>query len=259
MTMNLNMGIEIFSLTKKTALITGGGTGIGLGIAKAMIAAGATVVITGRDADKLLKAQKKLGDNCFYFVFDVTQKAAIPHFINEIENAVAPIDILVNNAGIHLKKWALDTSDAEFENIIQTNLLSVFGLSKACAKKMSERTGGTILFIGSMAGIFGIDRVAAYGTSKAALTGLMHSLVTEFSTYNIRINTIVPGWIESPMFLNAVNSDPLRKQKITSRIAMDSFGTPADIGYTAVFLSSTAARYITGVVLPVDGGAAINF
>jgi NAD(P)-dependent dehydrogenase (short-subunit alcohol dehydrogenase family) len=124
---------------------------------------------------------------------------------------------------------------------------------------MAERKSGSILFIGSMAGIFGIDRVSAYGTSKAALTGLMQNLVTEFSAYNIRINTIAPGWIESPMFLNAVNADTDRKQKIINRIAMPGFGLPEDIGNSAVFLSSGAARYITGVVLPVDGGATVNF
>jgi len=253
------MNTEIFSLKNKTALITGGGTGIGFGIACAMIEAGARVVITGRNKDSLVEAKEKLGDNCYFKVFDVTQKSAVPQFIEEIEATIAPIDILVNNAGIHLKRWAMDTSDEEFENIIQTNLLSVFSLSKACAKKMAGRKNGVILFIGSMAGIFGIDRVSAYGTSKAALTGLMQNLVTEFSVHNIRVNTIAPGWIESPMFLNAINSDPDRKQKITNRIAMDHFGKVSDIGYTAVFLSSPAASYITGVVLPVDGGASVNF
>jgi len=253
------MSAEIFSLSKKTALITGGGTGIGFGIAKAMIAAGAKVVITGRQEAKLKAAKEQLGGNCHALVFDVTNKSAIPAFVDEIENTIGAIDILVNNAGIHLKKWAFDTSDDEFEEIMQTNLLSVFSLSKACAKKMALRKSGSILFIGSMAGIFGIDRVSAYGTSKAALTGLMQNLVTEFSIHNIRVNTIAPGWIESPMFLNAIDADVERKQKITNRIAMDGFGTVADIGNAAVFLSSAAARYITGVLLPVDGGASVNF
>jgi NAD(P)-dependent dehydrogenase (short-subunit alcohol dehydrogenase family) len=257
--LNNNMPLSAFSLQNKTALITGGGTGIGFGISKAMIAAGATVIITGRREEILKDAKNRLGKNCHYFVFDVRDKTNIPSLINKIEVEIAPVDILVNNAGIHLKKWALDTSDEEFENIIQTNLISVFSLSRTCAKKMAERKSGSILFIGSMAGIFGIDRVSAYGTSKAALTGLMQNLVTEFSAYNIRINTIAPGWIESPMFLNAVNADTDRKQKIINRIAMPGFGLPEDIGNSAVFLSSGAARYITGVVLPVDGGATVNF
>lgn len=253
------MDLNAFSLHGKTALITGGGTGIGFGIAKAMVEAGAKVIITGRRDEQLQEAKKQLGENCYCFAFDVLNKAVIPSFIEKIESEIAPLDILVNNAGIHLKKWALETEDDEFERIIQTNLLSVFSLSRTCAKRMVERRTGCILLLGSMTGIFGMDKVVAYGTSKSALTGLMNNLVTEFSKFNVRINTIAPGWIESPMMLNAINADPQRKEKIINRIAMDGFGKPEDIGYAAVFLSSAAGRYITGVVLPVDGGAVVNF
>ena len=113
--------------------------------------------------------------------------------------------------------------------------------------------------ISSMTGLFGIDRVVAYGTSKSALTGLINSLVTEYSKDNIRVNAIAPGWIESNMFLQAVEKDLPRKEKIINRIAMDHFGKTEDIGNAAVFLSSDAAKYITGVILPVDGGAVVNF
>lgn len=251
--------MNIFSLKGKRALVTGGGTGIGLGISKAFIEAGAEVVITGRREEVLQDAFKELGENARYSVFDITNKKEIPAFIQDLETQFGAIDILVNNAGIHLKKFSNETTDEEFESIIQTNLLSVFSLTRECAKYMAQRKSGVILFIGSMAGIFGIDRVSAYGTSKAALTGLMQNLVTEYSKDLIRVNTIAPGWIESPMFLNAINADLARKEKITNRIAMPSYGKPADIGHTAVFLSSEAARYITGVVLPVDGGASVNF
>ncbi|MFY7828271.1 MAG: SDR family NAD(P)-dependent oxidoreductase [Flectobacillus sp.] len=251
--------MNIFSLKGKRALVTGGGTGIGLGISKALIEAGAEVIITGRREDVLQDAFKQLGENARYRIFDVTHKKEISAFIQDLETQFGGIDILVNNAGIHLKKFSNETTDEEFESIIQTNLLSVFSLTRECAKYMAQRKRGVILFIGSMAGLFGIDRVSAYGTSKAALTGLMQNLVTEYSKDLIRVNTIAPGWIESPMFLNAINTDLARKEKITNRIAMPSYGTPADIGHTAVFLASEAARYITGVVLPVDGGASVNF
>ncbi|MGM9475009.1 SDR family NAD(P)-dependent oxidoreductase [Pedobacter sp. GSP4] len=252
------MALSAFSLQHKTALITGGGTGIGFGIAKAMIEAGAKIVITGRREEVLKEAKAQLGPNCSYFVFDMLDKAAMPAFIHKIETEIAPIDILINNAGIHLKKWSLETSDDEFEKILQTNVISVFSLSRECAKRMVERKNGSIIFLGSMTGIFGIDRVVAYGTSKTALTGLMNNMVTEYSRHNVRVNTIAPGWIESPMMLNAINADPERKQKIVNRIAMPGFGKPEDIGNAAVFLASEAARYITGVVLPVDGGATVN-
>ncbi len=248
-----------FILKNKTALVTGGGTGIGLGIATAFVDAGAKVIITGRRESVLKQASDDLGNNAFYKAMDLTEREKIPGTINSIENDFGTIDILVNNAGIHLKKAAQDTSDEEFDRILNTNLSAVFSLTRECAKKMIQRKSGAILLISSMTAIFGVDRVAAYGTSKAALTGLMNNLVTEYAPYNVRINAIAPGWIESDMFLKAIEADPERKQKIVNRIAMNGFGKPEDIGNAAIYLCSDAARYVTGVLLPVDGGAVVNF
>lgn len=253
------MSLSDFTLKNKTALITGGGTGIGFGIASAFIDAGAEVIITGRRESVLKQACYDLGNNAFYEIMDLTEKEKIPETITTIEDNFGPLDILVNNAGIHLKKAAQDTTDEEFDKILNTNLSAVFSLTRECARKMIERKSGAILLISSMTAIFGVDRVVAYGTSKTALTGLMNNLVTEYAPHNVRINAIAPGWIESDMFLNAINSDPDRKQKIVNRIAMNGFGKPADIGNAAVYLCSDAARYVTGVLLPVDGGAVVNF
>lgn len=240
-------------------MVTGGGTGIGLGISKAFIEAGARVVITGRRESILKEAATNLGPMADYRVNDITERDKIPHLVDDIEKNIGPIDILVNNAGIHHKAWAQETTDADFERIIQTNLLSVFALTRECTRKMLERKKGSVIMISSMAGLFGVDRVVAYGVSKSALTGLVNSLVTEYSGDNVRVNAIAPGWIESNIFLNAIKHDPERKEKIINRIAMDHFGTTEDIGNAAVFLSSEAAKYITGIILPVDGGATINF
>ncbi|TYA71737.1 SDR family NAD(P)-dependent oxidoreductase [Seonamhaeicola marinus] len=253
------MSLDVFSLKNKLALVTGGGTGIGLGIAKALVEAGAKVVVTGRREAILKEAINELGSNAYYRVNDITDKSAIPELVKDIESNIGGIDILVNNAGIHHKAWAQDTTDEDFERVIQTNLISVFALTRECAKKMIERKSGSIIMIGSMAGLFGIDRVIAYSASKTALTGLVNSLTTEYAKDNVRVNAIAPGWITSNMFLNAVNKDQARKQQITNRIAMDHFGTTEDIGNAAVFLSSEGAKYITGVILPVDGGATVNF
>ncbi len=253
------MSLSHFILKNKTALITGGGTGIGLGIATAFVDAGAKVIITGRRESVLKQACDDLGKNAFYKVMDLTEREKIPETINSIEHNFGLIDILVNNAGIHLKKAAQDTSDEEFDRILNTNLSAVFSLTRECAKKMIQKKSGAILLISSMTAIFGVDRVVAYGTSKTALTGLMNNLVTEYAPYNVRINAIAPGWIESDMFLNAIEADPERKQKIVNRIAMKGFGTPEDIGNAAIYLCSDAARYVTGVLLPVDGGAVVNF
>lgn len=253
------MATNVFSLNNQVALVTGGGTGIGYGISQAMIEAGATVVITGRREAVLQEAAQRLGERCHYLVNDITIREEIPTLVQTITERHGPVNILVNNAGIHLKKPAQETGDEEFEQILQTNLISVFALTRACAQGMIERQRGSIILISSMAALFGIDRVVAYGTSKTALTGLMNSLVTEYSAHRVRINAIAPGWINSDMFHKAINSDPDRKQQIVRRIAMPGFGEPSDVGHAAVFLSSAAARYITGVVLPVDGGATVNF
>lgn len=253
------MSLDKFSLKGKTALITGGGTGIGLGIAQAMVDMGAQVVITGRREWVLQDATDKLGQSAMYRVHDITAQDTIPDLINDIESNIAPIDILVNNAGIHLKKFAQETTDEEFFSVIQTNLLSVFSLTRECAKGMLERKSGCILFISSMAAMFGIDRVVAYSTAKTALTGMMHTLVTEYSPHGVRVNAIAPGWIESEMFIKAVETDPERKAKIINRIALPGFGKPEDIGNAAVFLASEAGKYITGALLPVDGGGSVTF
>jgi gluconate 5-dehydrogenase len=165
----------------------------------------------------------------------------------------------VNNAGIHNKAWAVDTPDDVFQEIMQTNVNAVFAMSREVGRKMISRRDGNVIMISALAGLFGIDRVVAYGTSKTAIIGMMNMLVTEYSKSNVRVNTIAPGWIESEMFFKATDTDPDRKQKIINRIAMEGFGKPEDIGNAAVFLASPAARYVTGVVLPVDGGARMNF
>jgi gluconate 5-dehydrogenase len=143
--------------------------------------------------------------------------------------------------------------------VITTNLQSVFTLSREFVKKMKERQGGSIVMISSMTGLFGMDKVVAYGTSKTGLVGMMHHLVMDCSVYNIRINTIAPGWISSDMLEAAMTSDEERKQKILNRIPFRKFGKAEDIGNAVVYLCSEAASYVTGVTLPVDGGAAFAF
>lgn len=246
-------------MSGKVAIVTGGAKGIGLGIAKALTGAGCKVVIVGRTASTLQKACDELGENAVSRVFDLNHRSRIPEFVDEITKTFGKIDILVNNAGIHLKKDMVDTTDEEIDSIINTNLLGVFSLTRECINKMIPHRSGVVLLISSMAALFGIEKVVAYGTSKTALTGLMQNTMAEVSRYNIRINTIAPGWIETDMFRNAIEHDAHRKAKIIQRIALPGFGTPEDIGNAALFLCSDASRYITGIVMAVDGGAAVNF
>ena len=249
----------MFSLQGKIALITGGGSGIGFAIAQCMIKAGAKVVITGRREQMLKDAVAELGENAFYFVNDVTALEYLEDLVEQIETQIGAIDILVNNAGINMKKFAVEVTDEEFSRVVNTNLNAVFALTRACAKRMLPRKSGSILMISSMAAYYGIDRVVAYTASKCGVEGMVKALAMEFSTENVRVNAIAPGFIETAMSKTAMNSDPARKHKALDRTPMGYFGQPEDIGMAAVFLSSDEAKYITGASLPVDGGNSIGF
>src|SRR5262249_40584059 len=134
-----------------------------------------------------------------------------------------------------------------------------FALTRAAARGMIARKSGSILFTTSMAAIFGIPQVSAYTAAKSALGGLVKALATEFSPHGVRVNAIAPGWIDSPMLRGAMAGDPQRAQKVLGRTPMGKFGDAMDIGYAAVYLSSPAASFVTGIMLPVDGGVSIGF
>ncbi|MCO5240905.1 MAG: SDR family oxidoreductase [Chitinophagaceae bacterium] len=248
-----------FDLTGKKALITGGGKGLGFAIAGIMVQQGAEVIITGRNEQQLKAACDTIGPACVYYVFDLVNNRDIPAFVEAIENKHGAIHVLVNNAGINMKKNILDVTDEEFETIIKTNQSAVFSLSREFAKKMVQRRAGVILNISSMASQYGIPKVIAYTASKAAIEGMTKAMAVELSPLGVRVNCIAPGFIETDMSSKALNNDPERKQKALSRTPMGHLGKPDDIGHAAAFLASDAAAYITGVVLPVDGGNAIGF
>jgi len=248
-----------FDLTGQTALITGGGTGLGFGMAQCCVASGAKVVLVGRRQQELDKARASLGKNAFALVGDVTQLETAPKIIDEAEKLAGPISILVNNAGVHLKKPATETSDAEFANVIQTHVFGAFALTREAGRRMVARKSGSILFTASMASLMGIPLIVAYSAAKSAYVGMVRALATEWGAHGVRVNAIAPGWIASDMLDKALSGDAARKAKILGRTPLNRFGEPADIGWAAVYLCSPAAKFVTGVVLPVDGGAAEAF
>ncbi|PVD51257.1 3-oxoacyl-ACP reductase [Terrimonas sp.] len=248
-----------FDLTGKKVLITGGGKGLGFAIANTMAHHGAKVIITGRNELQLKEACGNIGTSCAYHVFDLTDIKAIPLFVEAVINKHGHIDVLVNNAGINMKKDILEVTDEDFESVIKTNQSAVFSLSREFAKRMVQRKNGVILLISSMASQYGIPKVIAYTASKSAIEGMTRAMAVELSPLGIRVNCIAPGFIETDMSSKALNSDPDRKQKVLSRTPMAKLGKPDDIGYAAAFLAGDAANYITGIVLPVDGGNAIGF
>ena len=250
---------SVFSLQGQVALITGGGTGIGLAIAQSMHAAGARVVLVGRREAELQAATRALGERASYVVHDITQLDAAQALVDRVTKEVGPISCLVNNAGIHLKKPAIETTPEEFQKVLTTHVLGAHALVRAVAPGMIERKTGSILFTASMASLFGIPLVVAYSAAKTAHLGMVRTLATELSQHGIRVNAIAPGWIETEMSAKAMAGDPARKQKILGRTPMAKFGAPSDVGWAAVYLASPAGGFVTGVVIPIDGGASIGF
>ena len=251
--------INPFKLDNEIALITGGGTGIGFGIAKTFVNFGAKVIIVGRHEEPLQKAVKELGHMASYRVYDVTKFEKSESLIDSITQQHGHITILVNNAGMHQKKAAIDVTEEEFLQVLNVNVLGSFSLSRQVAKQMLVSSKGNIIFIASMASLIGIPSVTAYSAAKSAYLGMVRSLATEWSLQGIRVNAIAPGFIDTAMMRKATKSDPKRVEKILGRTPMGIFGEIEDIGWAATYLVSPAAKFVTGVCLPVDGGASIGF
>lgn len=244
----------------KTAIVTGGGSGIGLAITEKFVAAGIKTIIVGRDIEKLNSTKEALGELCIPVTGDLSNISSIPALVAKITDEQGPIDILVNNAGINMKKEFTEVTDEDFGRIIQTNLTAVFSLSREVVKHMlANDIKGSIINISSMASQYGIPKVIAYTASKSAIEGMTRAMATELSPKGIRTNCIAPGFIATAMSAKALDSDPERKGKAMGRTSMGYLGEPADIGEAALFLASDAAKYITGVVLPVDGGNSVGF
>lgn len=249
---------HIFSLAGKHALITGGGSGIGQAIATAFVNAGAYVTITGRREEPLRATVQDLGEHAAYAVHDVTDTDETPHLVKRIE-AQRPIDILINNAGRNDKRPTLEAEDGLFREILETNLMGSIALSRECARHMVQRSEGSILMVLSMASIFGIPQVAAYTAAKSGLTGLVRQLAVEWGAQGVRVNGIAPGFIDTAMSRKAFANDPARKERVLARTPMGRLGVVDEIAHSALYLSSPAAAFVTGVILPVDGGASIGF
>lgn len=243
----------------KVAIVTGGGSGLGLAIARAFVTQNIYTIIVGRNAEKLQKAKEELGELAAAVACDLDNLAAIPLLVQNIYDSYGRIDILVNNAGVNYKKDFAEVTDDEFAQVIQTNLLAVFAISREVVKKMLPKQSGSIVNISSMAAQYGLPKVIAYSASKTAIEGMTRAMAVELSPQGIRVNCIAPGFIYSDMTATALDSDPDRKQRVFARTPMGIMGQPGDIGEAALFLANDQAKFITGVVLPVDGGNSIGF
>jgi NAD(P)-dependent dehydrogenase (short-subunit alcohol dehydrogenase family) len=243
----------------RIAIVTGGASGIGFAISRKFVQSGIKVILIGRDKTKLTLAAETLGPSIDTVGCDLSILSDLPDVVKAIKQKYGRIDILVNNAGMHLKKPMNDVSDEEFQKVILTNQTAMFSLTREVSGVMKEKCSGSILNISSMASQYGLTDVIAYTASKSAIEGMTRAMAVELAQYRIRVNCIAPGFIKTNMSSLALDKDPERKKKVLSRTPLGRLGKPEEIAEVAYFLVSPAASYITGVVLPVDGGNSIGF
>ena len=248
-----------FDLSGQVAVVTGGGSGLGYATAKCLAAAGAQVVITGRREGPLQQAAVDLGEHVRYRVFDVTDTQKAGELVSSIVSELGSCDIVINNAGHHCKKDIPDITVQDFRDIMDVHLYGSFSISQAAIPYMKKKGRGSIIFISSMSALLGLTKVCVYGAAKSALLGLTRCMAADISTDGIRVNAIIPGFIETPMLHQAIDTDLPRQQKILGHTPMNRYGKPEDIGWTAVYLCSDAASFVNAASIAVDGGCSIGF
>ena len=242
-----------FDLTGKVALVTGGNGGIGLGMAKGLAEAGATIMVAGRDGDKNKQAVKALGGNADSVAADMAEESGVRAVIDATVQKFGRLDILVNNAGINIRKSPQDYSLEEWHRVLNINLTSLFVCCQAAYPHLKAR-GGKIINIGSMMSIFGASFAAPYGASKGGVVQLTKSLASAWARDNIQVNAVLPGWIDTELTKGAREQVSGLNEKVLARTPAARWGTPDDMAGIAVFLASLASDFITGTAIPVDGG-----
>lgn len=248
----------LFDLTGKVALVTGATHGLGMAMAKGLGSAGATIVVNGHSSqekiDKAVAEYEAAGYKAYGYKFDVTDEDQVIAAVDKIEKEVGPIDILVNNAGIIKRIPMLEMPVDEFKQVIDTNLVGVFTMTRPVARKMVERKQGKIINICSMMSELGRDSVGAYAAAKGGLKMLTRNMATEWARHNVQVNGIGPGYFAT------AQTEPIRVEGnplndfIISRTPAGKWGDPDDLQGAAVFLSSKASDFVTGQVVYVDGG-----
>ncbi len=251
--------LDVFSLKGHHALVTGGGSGLGLGIARCYAAAGARVTLAGTNAAKLERAAYELGPEAGFMPFDVTKVDEAEAYAQAIEQRFGPVSLLVNNAGNTIKNPIAAMTPGDFRAVMDVHVHGAYALSRALLPQIAASGHGSVLFTASMSSFLGVPNVIGYSAAKAAYVGLIRAMATELAPQNVRVNGVAPGWIDTPLFRKATSADPARKAKIDGRIPMKRYGSESDIGWAMTYLASAAAAYVTGHVLVVDGGALHSF
>jgi 2-deoxy-D-gluconate 3-dehydrogenase len=243
-----------FDLNGRVAAVTGANTGLGRAIAEALAAAGADVALIGRsDPAETMAAIQALGRRAHWVNADLGGGPDHARIVGEATAKLGGLNILVNNAGIIRRANSIDFTEADWDAVMDVNLKSVFFLSQAAARHMIPNGGGKIINIASMLSFQGGIRVPSYTASKSGIAGLTRLLANEWAAQGINVNAIAPGYFATNN-TTALQADAKRNAEILSRIPAGHWGKPQELGGAAVFLASSAANYVHGIILPVDGG-----
>lgn len=240
-------------LKDKIAIITGGGSGIGLATARAFCQEGAKVILFGRRKEKIQKAADELDGSAIAVQGDMTNNGDLDQLINETLHNFKGIDILVNNAGLFNGAPLHEISDSQWDEMMDINIRSVFQLTKRVLPVMMAQKNGSIIHISSILGLIAVPQVAAYNVSKGALNQFNRSIAVEYGSYGIRSNSICPGLIETDMTADLMKDENLMKEW-SKEYPIGRFGKPEDVANACLYLASDESSFITGTVLPVDGG-----
>src|SRR5450755_2778088 len=249
-----------FDLRGKVAIVTGGNGGIGLGMARGLAEAGASIAIVGRNQAKSNEAVTELqqrGAKAVSVVADVTDKAAVAAMVERTVREFGRIDILVNNAGINIRKAPQALALEEWDSVIKTNLTSAFLCSQAVYPVMKAVGGGKIINIGSMMSIFGTSFVPAYAASKGGIVQFTRPCAVAWAADNIQANAVLPGWIDTDLTKRARQEIDGLHDKVLARTPAARWGGIDDFAGIAVFLASSASDFVTGTAIPVDGGFSV--
>ena len=255
--------MKLFDLSGRVAVVTGGNGGIGRSLALGCASAGAAVAIVGRNEEKnqhVLGELQEIGNPAMALRIDLSQRNQLEPALHEIERQLGPVEILINNAGIvSLSGGVLQESTEDWDQVIETQLSAVFLFSKFAARSMTKRKAGKIINIGSMYSYFGSAVAPSYSAAKGAIVQLTKSMAIELAPYNVQVNAIAPGWFVTDMTA-PVRSPELKEMndEILLRTPAGRWGQPDELIGTAIFLASRASDFVTGALIPVDGGYAIR-
>lgn len=251
---------HLFSLKGRTALVTGGSSGIGYGIATALGGAGARVVIVARGSQALEQSVERLesdGVEASYVVADLGRRSDVDELCRRVDDEAGAVDVLVNCAGVNLRPPMGDLTDADWEVTIAVNQTAPYLLGQHFGPQMADRGWGRIINVGSQQSVRAFGNSGAYGVAKAAVAGLSRSQSEAWAASGVCANTIIPGFVVTPMTLQTI-AEPGREEALAARTMIGRNGQPEDFAAAAVFLASPGAAYVTGHALFVDGGFSVH-